>query len=96
MFEAIKQANRAAVEAVRALAGGAGGRAAGARLRWPGAPPRVGLIMGSQSDWATLRHAAATLDELGIAHDDRIVSAHRTPERLVAYAQRRARARPRR
>jgi 5-(carboxyamino)imidazole ribonucleotide mutase len=49
-------------------------------------PPRVGLIMGSQSDWATLRHAAATLDELGIAHDDRIVSAHRTPERLVAYA----------
>jgi len=50
------------------------------------APPRVGLIMGSQSDWATLRHAAATLDELGIAHEDRIVSAHRTPERLVAYA----------
>jgi 5-(carboxyamino)imidazole ribonucleotide mutase len=51
----------------------------------PGAP-RVGLIMGSQSDWATLEHAAATLDELGIAHEDRIVSAHRTPERLVAYA----------
>jgi 5-(carboxyamino)imidazole ribonucleotide mutase len=50
------------------------------------APPKVGLIMGSQSDWATLRHSAATLDELGIAHDDRIVSAHRTPERLVAYA----------
>ena len=49
-------------------------------------PPRVGLIMGSQSDWATLRHAAAILDELGIAHDDRIISAHRTPERLVAYA----------
>jgi 5-(carboxyamino)imidazole ribonucleotide mutase len=49
-------------------------------------PPRVGLIMGSQSDWATLRHAAATLDELAIAHEDRIVSAHRTPERLVAYA----------
>jgi 5-(carboxyamino)imidazole ribonucleotide mutase len=48
--------------------------------------PRVGLIMGSQSDWATLEHAAATLDELGIAHEDRIVSAHRTPERLVAYA----------
>jgi 5-(carboxyamino)imidazole ribonucleotide mutase len=51
------------------------------------APPPVGLIMGSQSDWATLGHAAAVLDELGIAHDDRIVSAHRTPERLVAYAQ---------
>jgi 5-(carboxyamino)imidazole ribonucleotide mutase len=42
--------------------------------------------MGSQSDWATLEHAAATLDELGIAHEDRIVTAHRTPERLVAYA----------
>ena len=49
-------------------------------------PPRVGLIMGSRSDWATLKHAAAVLDELGIAHDDRIVSAHRTPERLVDYA----------
>ena len=49
-------------------------------------PPRVGLIMGSRSDWTTLRHAAAVLDELGIAHDDRIVSAHRTPERLVDYA----------
>jgi len=48
--------------------------------------PPVGLIMGSQSDWATLRHAAATLDELAVAHEDRIVSAHRTPERLVAYA----------
>jgi 5-(carboxyamino)imidazole ribonucleotide mutase len=50
------------------------------------ASPPVGLIMGSQSDWATLRHAAATLDELAIAHEDRIVSAHRTPERLVEYA----------
>ena len=49
-------------------------------------PPRVGLIMGSRSDWATLRHAAAVLDELGVAHDDRIVSAHRTPKRLVDYA----------
>jgi 5-(carboxyamino)imidazole ribonucleotide mutase len=49
-------------------------------------PPRVGLIMGSRSDWATLKHAAAVLDELGIAHDDRVVSAHRTPQRLVDYA----------
>jgi 5-(carboxyamino)imidazole ribonucleotide mutase len=49
-------------------------------------PARVGLIMGSRSDWATLKHAAAVLDELGIAHDDRIVSAHRTPRRLVDYA----------
>jgi 5-(carboxyamino)imidazole ribonucleotide mutase len=51
-----------------------------------GQSPRVGLIMGSQSDWSTLRHAAAVLDELAIAHEDRIVSAHRTPERLVEYA----------
>ena len=51
-----------------------------------GPSPRVGLIMGSQSDWQTLRHAAAMLDELAIAHEDRIVSAHRTPERLVEYA----------
>jgi 5-(carboxyamino)imidazole ribonucleotide mutase len=51
-----------------------------------GPSPRVGLIMGSQSDWSTLRHAAAVLDELAIAHEDRIVSAHRTPARLVEYA----------
>ncbi len=42
--------------------------------------------MGSQSDWATMKHAAATLDELGLAHDDRIVSAHRTPQRLYDFA----------
>ncbi len=48
---------------------------------------RVGVIMGSQSDWATLRHAAITLDQLGIAHERRIVSAHRTPKRLVDYAE---------
>jgi 5-(carboxyamino)imidazole ribonucleotide mutase len=51
-----------------------------------GPSPRVGLIMGSQSDWSTLRHAADVLDELAIPHEDRIVSAHRTPERLVEYA----------
>ncbi len=50
-------------------------------------PPRVGVIMGSQSDWATLRHAAETLDSLGVAHEVRIVSAHRTPDRLAAYAK---------
>jgi len=49
--------------------------------------PLVGLIMGSQSDWATLRHAAETLDSLGIAFEKRIVSAHRTPRRMVAYAE---------
>ena len=42
--------------------------------------------MGSQSDWATMKHAADTLDALGIAHDSRIVSAHRTPQRLVEFA----------
>ena len=43
--------------------------------------------MGSQSDWQTLRHAAATLSELGIAYEARIVSAHRTPERLYSFAR---------
>ncbi|ATU90393.1 5-(carboxyamino)imidazole ribonucleotide mutase [Phyllobacterium zundukense] len=47
----------------------------------------VAIIMGSQSDWATMRHAAETLDTLGISHDDRIVSAHRTPDRLVDFAK---------
>ena len=49
--------------------------------------PLVGIIMGSQSDWSTLRHAAETLDALGIAHERRIVSAHRTPKRMAAYAE---------
>lgn len=47
----------------------------------------VAIVMGSQSDWATMRHAAAALDELSVAHDTRIVSAHRTPDRLVAFAK---------
>ena len=47
----------------------------------------VAIIMGSQSDWATMRHAAETLDGLGIAYDARIVSAHRTPDRLFAFAK---------
>jgi len=47
----------------------------------------VAIIMGSQSDWATMRHAAETLEALGIAYDARIVSAHRTPDRLYAFAQ---------
>ena len=50
-------------------------------------PPRVGIIMGSRSDWETMRHAARTLDDLGVAHEVRIVSAHRTPDRLFAYAE---------
>ncbi len=47
----------------------------------------VAIIMGSQSDWTTMKHAAATLETLGIGHDSRIVSAHRTPDRLVAFAK---------
>lgn len=49
--------------------------------------PLVGIIMGSQSDWPTMRLAAAILEELGVAHETRIVSAHRTPDRLFAYAK---------
>jgi 5-(carboxyamino)imidazole ribonucleotide mutase len=49
--------------------------------------PPVAIIMGSQSDWATLKRAADTLEILGIAHESRIVSAHRTPERMVKFAQ---------
>jgi 5-(carboxyamino)imidazole ribonucleotide mutase len=49
--------------------------------------PPVAIIMGSQSDWATMRHAAETLDALEIAYDARIISAHRTPDRLVAFAK---------
>ena len=49
--------------------------------------PLIGIIMGSQSDWRTMRAAALLLDELGISHEARIVSAHRTPDRLYAYAK---------
>ena len=48
------------------------------------AAPPVGIIMGSQSDWETMRHAADSLDALGVAYETRIVSAHRTPDRLYA------------
>jgi 5-(carboxyamino)imidazole ribonucleotide mutase len=51
------------------------------------APAPVAIIMGSQSDWATMRHAAETLATLGIQHEARIVSAHRTPDRLVSFAK---------
>jgi 5-(carboxyamino)imidazole ribonucleotide mutase len=47
----------------------------------------VAIIMGSQSDWATMRHSATTLDSLGVRHEARIISAHRTPERLYAFAR---------
>ena len=47
----------------------------------------VAIVMGSQSDWPTMKHAADALDALGVAHDCRIVSAHRTPARLVSFAE---------
>lgn len=50
------------------------------------AAPVVGIIMGSQSDWETMRHAAQALTDLGVAYETRVVSAHRTPKRLVDYA----------
>ena len=49
--------------------------------------PLVGVIMGSKSDWSTMSHAAATLEALGIAHEVRIVSAHRTPDRLFRFGK---------
>ncbi|WP_417460610.1 5-(carboxyamino)imidazole ribonucleotide mutase [Kordiimonas sp.] len=49
--------------------------------------PLVGIIMGSQSDWPTMKHAAEALDGLGVTYETKIVSAHRTPDRLVEYAK---------
>ena len=49
--------------------------------------PLVGIIMGSKSDWDTMRHAVAILEELGVPHEVRVVSAHRTPDRMFAYAE---------
>jgi 5-(carboxyamino)imidazole ribonucleotide mutase len=51
------------------------------------ATPTVGIIMGSRSDWETMRHAAATLDALGVPYEAKVVSAHRTPGRLYDYAR---------
>jgi 5-(carboxyamino)imidazole ribonucleotide mutase len=50
-------------------------------------PPVVGVIMGSTSDWETMRHAAEALSTLGVAHESKVVSAHRTPDRLIGYAK---------
>jgi len=55
--------------------------------RRPATAPQVAIVMGSQSDWATMRHAAERLDELGVAYEAKIVSAHRTPDRLAAFAK---------
>jgi 5-(carboxyamino)imidazole ribonucleotide mutase len=53
----------------------------------PSAPPPVAIVMGSQSDWATMSRAAEVLEKLEVPTDIRIVSAHRTPDRLVAFAK---------
>src|SRR5437870_13083401 len=53
----------------------------------PGEAPLIGIIMGSRSDWETMRHAAETLEALGVACETKVVSAHRTPERLYDYAR---------
>ncbi|MCR0980753.1 5-(carboxyamino)imidazole ribonucleotide mutase [Roseomonas populi] len=52
-----------------------------------GAAPLVGIIMGSRSDWETMRHAAEMLEALEVPHETRVVSAHRTPRRMVEYAE---------
>lgn len=52
-----------------------------------GEHPRVGVIMGSQSDWPTMREASAVLERFGVAHECRVVSAHRTPDDMAAYAK---------
>ncbi|TDU28317.1 5-(carboxyamino)imidazole ribonucleotide mutase [Panacagrimonas perspica] len=57
-----------------------------ARTKSAAPPPVVGLIMGSRSDWETMSHAAQTLTDLGIPHEARVVSAHRTPDLLFDYA----------
>lgn len=55
--------------------------------RVPDQTPLVGIIMGSQSDWPTMKNTANILDELGVSYEERIVSAHRTPDRLYEYAK---------
>ena len=51
------------------------------------ANPLVGIVMGSRSDWETMQHASSLLDQFGVAHEVRVVSAHRTPDRLFEYAE---------
>jgi len=52
-----------------------------------GSKPSVGIIMGSASDWEIMRHCSETLQKLGIPHEQRVISAHRTPDRLIAYVK---------
>ena len=52
-----------------------------------GSEPLIGVVMGSRSDWETMQHAADTLTRLGVPHEVRVVSAHRTPDLLFQYAE---------
>ena len=58
-----------------------------ASMTTAGKSPHVGVVMGSRSDWETMQHAQATLEKLGIPHEVRVVSAHRTPDQLFDYAE---------
>jgi 5-(carboxyamino)imidazole ribonucleotide mutase len=57
------------------------------RAKKPRTHPVVGMIMGSKSDWETLRHGSEVLDQLGVPHEVKVVSAHRTPDLMFAYAE---------
>jgi 5-(carboxyamino)imidazole ribonucleotide mutase len=65
---------------------GAGRRSVFSRIMTSSAKPLVGIIMGSTSDWESMEHAAKTLEQLGVPHETRVVSAHRTPDLLFEYA----------
>ena len=80
-------ARSTAIAATSAKRRGAGATTLAQSTRVAIAQPRVGVIMGSKSDWATMKAASDTLTELGIAHECKIVSAHRTPDLLFAYAE---------
>jgi 5-(carboxyamino)imidazole ribonucleotide mutase len=65
---------------------GGGRRSVFSRIMTSSAKPLVGIIMGSTSDWESMEHAAKTLEQLGVPHETRVVSAHRTPDLLFEYA----------
>jgi len=64
-----------------------GPRAPGVKAEGGGAPAQVGIVMGSASDWEVMQHAALALDELGIPYEARVLSAHRMPDEMFAYAE---------
>ena len=64
-----------------------GAKTGAAPVQGATAPVQVGIVMGSASDWETMQHAAAVLEELGVAYEARVVSAHRMPDEMFAYAE---------